>query len=92
MMNFILKTLRMTCEDTSPLISEMMDHEISLFKRWRIRIHLAVCGVCVYYKKQLEIIQNLAKNLGREDVSVNEKVTLRPECKEKLRQMIKASK
>ena len=53
LMNFILGWLNLTCKDTSPLISEMMDHRVSFIKRLKIRIHLALCGVCLYYKGQL---------------------------------------
>ncbi len=91
-MDFMFKFLNMTCEDTSPLISEMMDHRVSLLKRWRIKIHLGLCQVCMYYKEQLETIRNLSKKLGQEDVSVKKDITLAPQAKEKLKLMIEANK
>lgn len=91
-MDFMMKFLGMTCKDTSPLISEMMDHRVPLFKRWKIKIHLSLCQVCMYYKEQLESIQNLAKRLGQEDVPVKKDATLPPESKQKLKAMLEANK
>ncbi len=90
LMNTILGWLNLTCQDTSPLISEMMDHRVSFFKRLKIRIHLALCGVCLYYKDQLETISKLSKNLGREDFPVKKDETLPQETKDKIKKMIEA--
>lgn len=91
-MDNILGWLNLTCQDTSPLISEMMDHRVSFIKRLKIKIHLSLCEVCLYYKKQLEIIRGLSKNLGREDFPVNTDENLPPESKQKIKKMIAANK
>ena len=88
----MLGWLNLTCQDTSPLISEMMDHRVSFIKRLKIKIHLALCEVCLYYKEQLDIIRNLSQNLGREDCPVNTNETLPSESKEKIKKMIEANK
>jgi len=92
MINLLFGWLNLTCQDTSPLISEMMDHRVSSIKRLKIKIHLALCEVCLYYKEQLGIIRNLSQNLGREDFPVNKNETLPSESKEKIRKMIEANK
>ncbi|NIQ00171.1 MAG: hypothetical protein GWM98_06870, partial [Nitrospinaceae bacterium] len=58
---------RVTCEDTTPLILEVMDHGLPLGSRIRLAVHLAMCGVCGFYKKQIEVIRALANKLGEED-------------------------
>ncbi len=90
--NSLCNLFKLSCQDTSPLISEMMDHRVSFVKRLKIKIHLAMCEVCLYYKEQLETIRNLSKNLGREDFPVNTNKTLPPESKEKIKKMIEANK
>jgi hypothetical protein len=90
LMTMILGFLKMTCKDTSPLISEMMDHRVSSIKRFKIKIHLALCEVCLYYRDQLETIRALSKNLGREDVAVKKNETLSQESKDKIKKMIEA--
>lgn len=90
--NFLFGWLNLTCQDTSPLISEMMDHRISVIKRLKIKIHLSLCKVCLYYKDQMSVIRNLSQNLGREDFPVKTNEKLPPESKEKIRKMIEANK
>jgi len=70
----------------------MMDHRVSLCKRLKIKIHLSLCEVCLYYKKQLEVIRSLSKNLGREDYPANADETLTQESKQKIKKMIAANK
>ena len=87
-----MRFLNITCEDTSPLISEMMDHKVSLFRRLKVKFHLDLCEACLRYKKQLEIIKDLSHHLSREDFPVNEKEMLSPEAKEKIQKMIETKK
>jgi hypothetical protein len=84
-MQFILKWFRMTCRDTSPIISEMMDHRVSSGKYWRAKIHLAMCKVCQHYKVQLEVLARLARELGREDSPPQPEGTLSPEAKARIK-------
>ncbi|MEE9258764.1 MAG: hypothetical protein V3U37_04405 [Nitrospinaceae bacterium] len=90
-MNWILKFFKMTCKDTSPLVSEMTDHNLPLLKRWKVKIHLAICKFCRYYKTQLETIRALARKLGREETKVPEDVALSPETRKKLKHLIENS-
>ncbi len=64
---WMIRKLNLTCKDTSPLISELMDHNLPLGKRMRLKFHLAMCTVCCFYQKQLEIIRALARKMRGED-------------------------
>ena len=90
-MNTMTRWLKITCEDTSPLISEMMDHTLPLSKRLRVRAHLAMCGVCRIYQKQLETVRNLARKLGQEDAPVHPEVKLTEDCKQRMKDALKHS-
>lgn len=92
LINITLRSLKITCKDAAPLISEMMDHQVLFFKWLKIKIHLAMCEVCLYYKKQLETIRILSKNLALEDAPVKKDATLNQEVKEKIKKMIEANK
>lgn len=87
----MIRKLHLTCEDTTPLISELMDHNLPLGKRIRLKFHLAMCTVCRFYQKQLEIIQALARKLGREEESTHEKAILSEQAKTKIKDSIKQS-
>ena len=92
LMNFMMRLLNITCKDTSPLLSEMMDHKVSLLRRLKIKIHLALCKACLCYKGQLEIIRDLSHNVSREDFPVKKNKMLPPEAKEKIKKMIENNK
>jgi hypothetical protein len=92
LMGILFSWFNLTCQDTSPLISEMMDHKVSFIKRLKLKIHLSVCKVCLYYREQLELIRDLSKNLGREDFPANKDEVLPEKSRQKIKQMIEASK
>jgi len=82
--------LKITCEDTSPLISESMDHDLPLTKRMRLWAHLAICGMCKNCMAQMNTIRSLARSLGKEDSDVASSKGLSMEAKEKIKQAMKA--
>jgi len=88
---WMFRKLRVTCEDTTPLISELMDHNLPLGKRIRLKFHLAMCTVCRFYQKQLEIIRALARKLGKEEAPTQQEVVLSEQAKTKIRDSIKQS-
>lgn len=85
-----MQWMQLSCQDTSPVISEMMDHRVSSGKYWRTKIHLLMCGACRYYKTQLETLGRLACELGREDSSAQTDVVLSPESKTKMKNFLKS--
>jgi len=84
-----MSILKMTCKDVYPLISEEMDHSLSFSRRVRLKMHLAVCNLCQVYSKQLQMLRNLARSLGKENSQAIEKKTLSPDTKEKIQKYIK---
>ena len=83
--------LKITCEDTSPLVSEAMDHDLPLSKRLRVWIHLAICKMCKNCEAQMKTLRALAYSLGEEDSKLNSYRGLSLEAKEKMKQAMKAS-
>ncbi|MEE9258803.1 MAG: hypothetical protein V3U37_04620 [Nitrospinaceae bacterium] len=90
-MMWVNRWFRITCRDTTPLISELIDQTIPLGKRLRVRIQLGVCGVCSLYKKQLEIIQALARKLGSEAAPIQKEMVLSEQAKAKIKDALKQS-
>jgi predicted anti-sigma-YlaC factor YlaD len=78
----------MTCRDTTPLLSELQDGPVPFTKWIRIKIHLALCEICRYYKRQLEALSALAAKLGEEDSAVTSNITLPKESKEKIKKFL----
>jgi predicted anti-sigma-YlaC factor YlaD len=76
------------CKDTTELISENMDHRISVFKRWRIGYHLALCKYCRKYKAQLETLRQMTLGLDDEASGSSPQASLKQDSKEKMKQII----
>ena len=90
-MAWMIRKLRITCEDTTPLISELMDHNLPLGKRLRLKFHLAMCQVCRFYQKQLQVIRSLARKLGGNEAPTQHQVVLTEQTKTKIKDSLKQS-
>ncbi len=88
-MHKVSKWLKITCEDTSLLISEKMDHRLPLRKRWRAGLHLAMCAMCREYHNQLKVLRSLARCLGKAEGPTDPSFKLSPEARERLKQSLK---
>lgn len=91
LINIALKLIRATCKDTGPLISEQMDHPLPFFSRWRLKLHLRICGVCQCYKEQLETLRVVAIQLREEESQVFESAELSVDAKNKIKQILENS-
>ena len=91
MNTWIAHKLRVTCRDTTSLISELMDHRLPLGKRMRLKFHLTLCDVCRFYQKQLEVIQALARKLGHEEAPSQNEAVLSEQMKAKIKDTLKQS-
>ena len=87
-MNFLLNLFKMTCKDTTPLLSQLQDGPVSFTKWIRMKIHLAMCEVCRYYKRQLEALSAMASKLGVEDSPATSDITLPQESKERIKKAL----
>ncbi len=92
MLSGMMKTLKMSCEDVYPLISESRDHPLPFLCRMRLKIHFSICGLCQIYRKQLEVICRIAKVIGQDDAKVLEESAMKPEAKEKIHKWIEEKK
>jgi putative zinc finger protein len=88
---WLIRKLRLTCKDTTPLISELMDHNLPLRKRIQLKFHLSMCRVCRFYQKQLEIVQALARKMGGDDAPTQKEEALSEQAKTKIKNSLKQS-
>ena len=92
MIDGMMKIFKMSCKDVYPLISESRDHSLPFLSRVRLKMHLAICGLCEIYQKQLEILCRKARSLGKDNSRVLEETSLKPEIKEKIQKWIEEKK
>jgi predicted anti-sigma-YlaC factor YlaD len=86
--DIILRLMLSRCNDTAELVSESMDHNISVFKRWRMGFHLALCEYCREYKAQLETLRQMALGLDKESPNLAPQASLKPDSKERIKKEI----
>ena len=88
MIDGMMKIFKMSCKDVYPLISESRDHPLPFLSQMRLKMHLAICGLCEIYQKQLEILCRIAQSLGKDESKVLEETSMKPEIKEKIQKWI----
>jgi hypothetical protein len=49
------------CREVSKLVSESMEHELPLRKRWQVWMHLAMCRLCAGFARQLRLLRRAAR-------------------------------
>lgn len=55
----------MSCEEAARLISEERDHPLTFGQKLGLRMHLAMCALCRGYKKNLEMLSQIAARAGQ---------------------------
>jgi len=45
----------MSCRDLTELVTDYSEGRMPLFKRWMFRLHIAMCGVCRRYVRQVKL-------------------------------------
>jgi hypothetical protein len=88
-MLFMESLFKMTCRDVYPYMSETLDHKIPFIPRMKVKIHLALCHVCTFYRQQLETIKKLSENIGLKQEDSNEGPEFSEEKKLKIKEALK---
>ncbi len=86
--DIILNLTRSKCADTSRFISENMDRQPSPLKWLKVGFHLALCEYCREYKTQLKTLRRLTQDLEKEGANMEAQAFMKPESKERLKQII----
>ena len=76
--------LTLECEQSSHLVSESLDRDLTPVERWAVRLHRVGCWSCRRFGKQIRLIRETAKRSG---TSV-ENSKLSPEAHQRIRNAI----
>ena len=80
----------LTCKETAQLISEGLDHKLSLWQRMNLRLHLMMCGACSAYRRQVQTLNRIVRRrFDESDVDVT--ATEAPACPEQTKRRITKS-
>lgn len=85
----------LTCKDASHLISERQERALGFRERWALRLHLWICASCRRFERQIALLRQVLRLLGRRaevglgDVALAA-ADLAPEARERIRQALAA--
>lgn len=85
----------LNCKDVTRLISEGLDHRLSIWQRINLRIHVIMCGACSTYKRQIEGLHRLfglrrQHTKGEVPNMTSETYRLSPVKREQIKQLLKS--
>ncbi|MCF7863738.1 MAG: zf-HC2 domain-containing protein [Kiritimatiellales bacterium] len=55
----------LSCKDVSKLVSDSLDVRLSVRQRVGVRVHLAMCGMCRAYRRQMVLLRRLLPGYAR---------------------------
>lgn len=55
------------CREAAQLSSQALDRELSFGERVRLRAHLAICGGCTNFEKQIAFLRRALRELQSRD-------------------------
>jgi len=59
--------MRLSCKETTRLLSQGEDRKLSFGERAALRLHLAICDGCRNLKAQFKFLRLAAKKLSQEE-------------------------
>jgi hypothetical protein len=83
-----LRVLSPDCCEASRLQSEALDHSLSRWQRFGLRIHLLLCKWCRRYGRQLLFLRRVARE-HPDRVNEISPQALSPEARERLKQSLR---
>jgi hypothetical protein len=80
-----------SCKEVSRLVSESMDRDLPLRRRFPMRLHLLMCSLCARFRRQFLFLSDAAQFLGEasEDGELFTKARLSPEARARIKQALK---
>ena len=77
----------MDCKHASRLMSQAMDHPLGWRKRLGLWGHLAICGMCRQFFKQLRLMRSVVRRMLRHAEN-DASVKLSDEARQRIRQVL----
>ena len=75
----------LTCKEASHLLSEHQERPLGIRERMRLRIHLWICVNCSRFERQLAMLRQGLRELGKRAKAESEGAELTAEARERIR-------
>lgn len=82
----------LNCKEVSKLVSESLDHQLPLWKRLNLWMHLCMCGVCWGFRKALLRIHDEAHQhaVQIEQDSAEQEIKLSDESRARIKRVLES--
>ena len=82
----------LSCKEVSKLVSESLDRKISMWARMNMWMHLAMCGICWGFRKNLVLLQKMSRGyaIAIEAGETQSDVKLPDEARKRIKQRLDA--
>ncbi|MGD2110972.1 MAG: zf-HC2 domain-containing protein [Phycisphaerae bacterium] len=80
--------LTLKCEESTRLVSESLDRDLSPAQRWAVRLHALVCRPCRRYGKQLHLLRDAVRRMAAGKAEPTSPVTLGPDARSRIAQAL----
>jgi predicted anti-sigma-YlaC factor YlaD len=58
--------MMLSCKQVTRLVSQGLDRELGFTERVRLRVHLAICGGCTNFGKQMAFLREAVARLAEQ--------------------------
>lgn len=58
--------MMLSCKQVSRIVSQGLDRELGFTERVRLRVHLAICGGCTNFSKQMAFLREAMARLAEQ--------------------------
>jgi len=70
------------------LISERQERPLGFRERWGVRLHLWICVSCRGFERQMTLMRQALRELGKRAEDVDDSSELPPEVRERIRKAL----
>lgn len=78
----------LTCKDASHLLSERQERPLGFRERWSLRMHLWLCLNCRRFERQMTLMRQALRLLGKRAEVEADSTDLPPEARERIRKAL----
>jgi len=78
----------LTCKDASHLISKNQERPLGFRERWGLRMHLWMCVSCRRFERQVALMRQALRMLGKRAETAGDSSEFPPEARERIRKAL----
>jgi Putative zinc-finger len=80
----------LSCRDTTRLASESLDHQLTLWQRMQVAMHMMMCGPCRRARRLMQFLRDAFGRLSKDEIGqLSTEQSLEPEIRERIKEALR---